>query len=116
MGADLAIIQLHGEITLEDIQDAIQGFYLEKPCTKKALWDISNCTFQEFDASAAHRIAGFPRDDVQTRRGGKTAIVAASDLNFGLSRTYEIIAGQYDFPFERRTFRTVDKALQWLHE
>ncbi len=44
--------------------------------------------------------------------GSKLAIVAASDLDFGMSRMYELLAG--DAGFAISVFRQMSEALRWL--
>lgn len=62
------------------------------------------------------RIAQFTERRAEVRRGGKTAITAPGNLEYGMARMYEILADAYAHPVTIRAFRTREEALQWLRE
>mgnify|MGYP003593379463 CR=1 FL=1 len=48
------------------------------------------------------------------KKGDKMAIVASDDLNFGLSRMYEIDTSIRKNPYTVRVFRSWEEAMAWL--
>lgn len=69
------------------------------------------------DISAAdlNKIVDYLRSTMNIRgQGWKSAIVADSDLAFGMSRMYEQLADQ--LPYEIMVFRTLEEAEKWLFE
>lgn len=112
--ADLTIYVAEGYILATDIKNAITEFY-DGVVTKHVLWDLSRGDFSGVSPSEITGFADIPRNHLEARAGGKTAIVTGEDLlAFGLSRMYEIQADMKRFNFETRTFQTMDEAMAWL--
>ena len=49
-------------------------------------------------------------------KGGKTAIVALKDLDFGMTRMLMTFAEMKDLPVVAEVFRSFDNAIEWLNE
>jgi len=79
------------------------------PC----LWDIRGADTSAIDRHGLVTIADYMKDHGGARGRGKTAIVAASDLDFGVSRMYEGISASTT-PVELRVCRSTDEAERWL--
>jgi hypothetical protein len=56
------------------------------------------------------------RHRFEERKGGKTAVVASSDLQYGLSRILGTLYEIKDFSTQLQTFRQMDEALRWLDQ
>ena len=83
--------------------------------TYNDLVDLRAVTRFEVSASGMRGViamyAPVDRLDVPT----KLAIVAASDVTFGMSRMYEVLRGD-DVPEQIRVFRSYEEAVAWLSE
>ena len=101
-----------GELTRDEILAAVDQVYRDPNYRApwRTIWDIAGATpvlnLEELRAVVAYVKAHRPEGK------GKTAIVATEDLAFGLSRMYEVLAGEQ--PVETRAFRDSEEALQWI--
>ena len=116
---NLIIYTLTGELTIDDIQNKIKSFWEAHDLTLNTLWDARNAKLTNLKSSDMERITALIsqyRHRFEERRGGKSAVVASSDLQYGLSRIlgtlYEIEA----FPTQLKIFRIMDEAFQWLDQ
>jgi len=112
---DLTTFTVVGKVAAEVVRNAIQKFY-EGNVTMNVLWDLSGSDLSSITSSEINGIAKTPRKYASMRTGGKTAIVAPTDLTFGLTRMYGIMTEVQDLPFETQVFRTTEEAHQWLLE
>ena len=113
---DLTIHKCLGSLTDNEFITVIHTFYDGKP-TMNTAWDFSKCSldgtssvFLKQAANLVHRLSQ------NTRKGGKTAVIASQDLEYGLSRMFQIITEDEGIPFNIKVFRTADEASQWLLE
>lgn len=110
---DLTEIILTGELTIAEIIEELlhsnQG-----PTTKLTLWNISEVKFPSVRGEDVAKNSAMVTSLVQQRVGTKTAAVAESDLNYGLTRMYQAYRDDQfkDMPF--MTFRTREEAIDWL--
>ncbi len=110
----IAYCSATGELTRDEILAVIEQVYRDPNYreSRRTIWNLVEATpavsaedlRAVVDYVKAHRPAG----------AGKTAIVAAKDLAYGLSRMYEVMTGEQ--PFETRVFRDSELAHQWLLE
>ena len=110
----LTIYTAKGSISGEEVKNAIRGFYEHGPITRNVLWDVSLAVLNDLSAEDVRQIAHVPRQSLELRKDGKTAIVAPSDLAFGLSRMYQINSQPEPLPFEVKIFRDSEAAHNWL--
>ena len=114
LSIDLTTFTCEEQIISQDIIDAMKHFYdgIDGPPTKRVLWDLSrastgNLSIEELDDIAQLRI----ENKVQMGKG-KTAIVASTDLDFGMVRMFQ--AKSTGTPRSLMVFRTLDEAREWL--
>ena len=112
--AQLTIYIAKGTVSREKIKTAISDFYQHGPVTRNVLWDVSQAVLTDLSAEDVHQISQVPRKFLKLRKGGKTAIVATSDLAFGLSRMYQASSQLEELPFEVQVFRDSETAHEWL--
>lgn len=116
---NLVIYTLTGEPTSDEIQNAIKSFWEAHELTLNALWDARSASLTNLKSSDMERIAAFIgqyRHRFEERKGGKTAVVATSDLQYGFSR---ILGTHYeieDYPTRLEIFRIMDEAMEWLDQ
>jgi len=110
---DLTIHVCTGKITLDELITEIKSFYDREP-TSHNLWDLTEADVSELKSEDLRHIAKFPKEYVPSRVGGKTAIVSAEGVGFGLGRMYSAFAESANLRVEVQVFRTVDNANVWL--
>ena len=115
-GENLTVYTAHGEIAREDVKNAISDFYTYGPVTKNVMWDLTHAQLGDISSEDVKQIATVPRQSLEPRTEGKTAIVAPDDLAFGLSRMYQNASMTEALPFQIKIFREYEEARQWLTE
>ena len=116
---NLVIYTLTGELTLDDIQSAIKSFWEAHELTLNALWDARRAKLTNLESSDMESITAFIGQYThrfEERKGGKSAVVASSDLQYGLSRILGTLYEIKDFPTKLQTFRQMDEAMEWLDQ
>ena len=93
--------------------------YLRDPAFRpgmSVLWDLRNANLARvFPTEDAWRFADALEKRLEQRGTGyRMAIVANSDLEFGIARQYEAVTER--LPFTSRVFRDYDDAWRWLQE
>jgi hypothetical protein len=86
-----------GRVTASDLMAALHAFYDNAP-TLLALCDLSDAGLGSLSTEELARIVEFTELRAQVRRGGKTAIAAPGDLEYGMARMYEILADAHAHP------------------
>jgi len=82
------------------------------PPTKRVLWDLSNASVASITADHVSQIAYLSLENEDVMKGGKTAVVASKDIDFGLARSFEAqTAGEQR---DLMVFRTYKEAAEWL--
>ena len=109
--AGLTVFTATGPVSVEDVVDAITSFY-ENGKTLDSLWDLRDAQLKDFPTDGARKISQVASQYKQERAGGKTAIVAPRDVDYGISRMHQ--AYMADFPWEFEVFRSIDDACGWL--
>ena len=115
----LTIFTMIGEINIDEIHDAIKSFWQAQELTLGALWDVRHAKLTDLESSDVERIAASIRQYAhrfEERNTGKTAIVASSDLQFGLSRILGTFYEIEDIPTPLKIFRNMDEAMEWLDQ
>ena len=110
---DLTIFTVKGELTFAGQMDAINAFYSGVP-TANVLWDFRLMEGNRVSSEELAELFAFIEDNQWKRPKGKTALVAASDLDYGLSRVSETFALIKNLPWEIRAFRSFYMALDWI--
>jgi hypothetical protein len=116
---NLIIYTMTGELTLDDIQNKIKSFWEAHDLTLNTLWDARSAKLTNLKSSDMERITALIsryRHRFEERRGGKSAVVASSDLQFGLSRVLGTLYEIKDFPAKLQIFRIMDEAMAWLDQ
>jgi hypothetical protein len=114
---NLTIFSLTGELTMNEILGALKSFWEGRELTLNTLWDTRNAVVTKLKSSEIGNIAGFIgqyRNRFEERKNGKAAIVATTDLQYGLSRILETLYQRENVPIKLQPFRTMEEAIQWL--
>ncbi len=103
-----------GEVTMEELLDAMSAFYEQGPTTL-VMWDMTRLERPpEFGADEARLMVAKAAEHGPTRPGGRTALVAPSDLTFGLGRMTQAYTDSQPDALAFRVFRNREQALAWL--
>ncbi len=108
---------LTGEILADEIISAFDASKTlpEVQADTPVIWEFRNATLPQLSniVPSVKEIADYIGQNQEIeRREYRAALVAESDLLYGVSRMYQAIA---EFlPVEFKVFRTKDKALEWI--
>ena len=110
-------IKVHGDFSANQYDTIMNQVVKNDEISKHAhtLWDL-----REMDFTNIHKdfltdiLAHRKRYDAKRGKNTKAAIVANSDLGFGISRQYEALS--FEFSQKMQIFRTIDDAKSWLNE
>ncbi len=111
----LTIITIKGNLTSKEIIDTIYAHNRQK-LTKNILWDLSEVVAMDIGNTDVDTFVRATQQFIKLREGGKTAVVAKTDLEYGLSRMFESLQSAAESNVRHETFRNKDNALKWLME
>ena len=99
--------------TLDNIVDYISQ-HIESWVNYNVIWDV---TLLEWESINSQSIRSFVQNTIllsNKRLGHKTAILANSDVGFGMMRMLQMLAEEKN-KIEFRVFRTKAQALSWIN-
>lgn len=112
-GRDLAVFYVKGELSFEEQMATLRRFYDGTP-TRNVIWDFRQMTGHRISSDELREIVSFIKWHGQNRLAGKTALVSATDLDYGLARMSQAYAEQENVPWQIMGFRTMEDALRWI--
>lgn len=110
---DVTMQKVIGIPSGDELMTGLKEYYAGYP-TKFVVWDLSSCSLAQVTADDLIQIVSFVRSYEHTRLGGKTAIIAPNNLEYGISRMLHTFAEIHHYPFELQIFRNFTDAAQWL--
>ena len=110
---DLSVFTVNGQLTADEIIERVEEFYTKHP-TKLVLWIMGDVDLSAITSEGIERIIRIAKQNTGKRQEGKTAIVGAKDVEYGLARMYEAHTGFENLPNEYKVFKDVDEAKEWL--
>ena len=111
----LTIFKATGVFQYDEIISAVKSFYEDEP-TENVLWDLTDITEVQLTSEQIETIANSSLRSDGTRPKGKTALVAAEDEPFGISRMFGMLSEVKKVPIQVNIFRSMEEAYQWLSE
>ena len=111
----LTIIKAVGKMKADDFHEWTANYYTGT-VTSLALWDLTEADLSEIQTEDLRNDAEHTKALAEIRKGGKTAIVSANSLEYGLSRMLETFYDMEEVPFEIQVFHTINEAMEWLSE
>lgn len=78
------------------------------------LWDISRGSVYSISETDVRKVASEMRHLREISNGGKTALVAGNDADYGILRMYEVHASAQNAFVEYGAFRDVEEARNWI--
>lgn len=109
---DLTVFAVVGQVFFEQMKDTMADFY-NSDFTKNTLWDFSKADFSNITDRQRVEIISVSKKSGQLRikKGGRTAIVVADDLSYGLARVHEAYSHIFGYGLQLSIFREFDEAL-----
>ena len=110
-----------GNLTYEELVQTLESFYRNDRAPENVLWDGRNASLVNLTKDQLKQLGAYTRKFKQqgmTVKGGKRAIVAPANVDYGLARmigAFKDLMAE-DIKFEVRTFRSYDDAMAWLKE
>jgi hypothetical protein len=112
---DLTIHIYSGNLTGYELLNTIQSFYEDSP-SLYTLCDYSDASMDCISPAYVRELHSMVRKLGSARRGGKTAVVAPEDLEYGFARMFQIMSDENGFPFRIKVFRRYEEAMMWILE
>lgn len=112
---DLTIISVSGLFSIDQIIAVVDQYYASE-ITQNLIYDLSRADMSSLKAHDFKRIISHARQYMHLRKGGKTAFVLGSDLDFGLARMYETYSELKNHPIPQAVFKSLDQAMHWLEK
>jgi hypothetical protein len=110
---DLTVHMVTGQVRGEELLEASLTFLREAP-TRLALWDFSDALFSALSTQDLVSVFDALMPYVDSRRGGRSALLFTSTVGFGLGRLSEALAEVRNYPYEFKAFTNRKDALLWL--
>jgi hypothetical protein len=111
----LTIFSVMGPLTFEAQMAALQWFYQEAP-TKNVIWDFRGLEGSRISSSQLRYIISFAKGYETCREGGKTALIPADDVDFGLARMGQTYAEAEKLAWPIEIFGSTEEALHWIEQ
>ena len=103
-----------GKISADDLINTVKDIF-KGEITNNLLLDFRQAQPDEnFLSQDLEKIARITKQYWELRKSGKTAIVASTDIAFGLARMYEVFVRIEELTHTVRVFRSMDDAIEWL--
>lgn len=103
-----------GEITFQKIKSSYEAV-LSHPDFQKdmcVIWDIRDADASKFDSQDVIRLARYFETQLKHRAKFKVAVIVSRDLEYGLSRMYQVAAA--DLPAKIGIFINLENAKKWV--
>ena len=112
----LTTLTASGELIPEEFMEVI-GAFKDDPPAKNILWDFREASpTGSFDAEDMQQFGEMVMSTIGSRSDGKTALVANSDLTYGIARMYTTHLEFQRPAHQTKVFRSINDALEWLEE
>ena len=110
---NLTIIKAVGKMEPGDFREWTASYYTG-PVTLHTLWDLTQADLSQIQAADLRDDAAHTKLLADVRKGGKTAIVSANTLAYGMSRMLEAFYELEEIPFDVQVFHSLEEARAWL--
>jgi hypothetical protein len=111
---DLTIHEATEEVNTDDLIALLKDFYQNR-ATSYLIWDLNKGGNPELSENDIATIISISIEYGSQRKTGKTAIVTANDLYFGISRMFEVYSEiEEDLSLPIRAFRDFNQAIAWF--
>jgi hypothetical protein len=112
--SDLTVFTVVEDVDAKQILGEVLGFLTGEP-THFVLWDIRAGSLTRVTTAGLRLIAERATELADRRRGGRTAIVCSTDVDYGLSRMFQTFAELLQAPVEFTVSKDIASAREWLY-
>jgi hypothetical protein len=114
-----AFVVIHtvtGEMTFEEIKSSYESVCSHPDFQENmnSIWDLRDADASKFDSQEVIKIARYFETQTKTRAKYKAAVIVSRDLEYGLSRKYQVAAA--DLPAKIGIFINFEQAKKWVTE
>ena len=117
---NLAVYTLSGDVTVKDVKEVVRCFGESLELAKNLLWDTRPATFlkplEREDVEQMVALMEPYRESFIEGEEVKWAVIAETDLGFGIKRMFSSMLQMEGFPISLEPFRTIEDALEYLEE
>jgi hypothetical protein len=112
--ASVTIHTVTGEITFQEIKSSYESVCSHPDFQENmnSIWDIRDADASKFDSQEVIRIARYFETQTKTRAKYKAAVIVSRNLEYGLSRKYQVAAA--DLPAKIGIFINLEEAKKWV--
>lgn len=110
---DLTIHEIEGPVSEKEMYLALKEPDDHEP-TALILWDMSRAEVAHVTPDILRKFAGKAAELGAGREGGRSAVVAPDDLQFGMARMSQVFTEMESAPYDFGVFRTRKEAFEWL--
>jgi hypothetical protein len=112
---NITVFTVIDAVNSDQVIDHVVSFLCGTP-TQLALWDCGAGSFALMATKDLQSIVDRGKPFADSRRGGRTAIVCVTDIDYGLCRIFRAYANVSHIPFKINIFRNHSEAREWLKE
>ena len=117
---NIAVYTLSGDVTVNDVKEVVRCFGESLELAKNFLWDTRPATFlkplEREDLDQLVTMMERYREDIIEGDEGKWAVIAETDLGFGIMRMLNSMLQMEKFPISLEPFRTIEDATMHLED
>ena len=109
----VTVVVVEATVDAEQVLNQCISFLTGEP-TPLVLWDFMQGNLAALSSADLRMIVERGAPYASNRKGGRTALVCARELDFGLCRMFQAFASLQDIPFAIEVFRSPEAARTWL--
>ena len=112
--AEVMIHTVTGKMTVEEIKSSYESVRSRPDFQENmnSIWDIRDADASKFDSQDVIKVARYFETQTKNRAKYKTAVIVSRDLEYGLSKIYQVAAA--DLPAKIGIFNNLEEAKKWV--
>lgn len=112
--ASVMIYTVTGKMTVEEIKSSYESVRSHPDFQENmnSIWDIRGADASKFDSQDVIKVARYFETQTKNRAVYKTAVIVSRDLEYGLSKIYQVAAA--DLPAKIGVFNNLEEAKKWV--
>ena len=112
--ASVMIYTVTGKMTVEEIKSSYESVRSHPDFQENmnSIWDLRGADASKFDSQDVIKVARYFETQTKNRAVYKTAVIVSRDLEYGLSKIYQVAAA--DLPAKIGVFNNLEEAKKWI--
>lgn len=108
------LVEIEGVFSENDFHEILNTISTsnEYPSNINAIYDLSKMSFKNIDTNFLESLSEAANQYSKIREGAKTVYVCPEDIQFGMTRVWEVLAS--DVHVNIMVKRTISEAINWL--